>query len=530
MAQPPFFSGRQARHHNSGLRNKHLGVGCFIILIASLSDRTSILTSGVNYVNIKKVSEYVHEIPKDTQACMKVPVRIYASNGLVVKMKQDATFQQAANSACLPGVHSHTIVLPDGHQGYGFPIGGVAATDYETGVISPGGVGYDINCGVRVLRTNLDESDVRPKIRDLIDRLFDDVPTGVGRQGKIHLRNQAGVDEVLRGGSSWAVEQGFGWEEDLEHQEANGQLKIADPEQVSSSAKNRGLKQTGTLGSGNHFLEIQVVDDIYDGNAAKVMGIDRKGQVMVMIHSGSRGLGHQVCSDYIKVMTNAMRKYNIDVPDRELCSAPVTSDEGQAYLGAMSAAANYAFANRQSMMHWTREAIGKVMGQSPEDLDMHLIYDVAHNMGKVEEHDIDGKKTKVVVHRKGATRAFPPGHPEVPAKYRDVGQPVLIPGTMGTASYILIGNEKSMQLSFGSTAHGAGRFMSRSRAKRQFFGKEVQADLSKEGIIVRATKGVVIAEEAPGAYKDVDEVVKVSDAVGIATKAVRLRPIGVIKG
>ncbi|MFW9962643.1 MAG: RtcB family protein [Candidatus Sifarchaeia archaeon] len=461
---------------------------------------------------------------------MKVPVTIFASDDLVRKMKQDATFQQAANAACLPGIYKHSIVLPDGHQGYGFPIGGVAAMDYESGVISPGGVGYDINCGVRVLRTNLDEKDVRPNLRALIDQLFEDVPTGVGKQGKIDLRNHRGVDDVLANGASWAVEQGYGWEDDLAHQEANGKLDIANPSDVPDSAKNRGLKQSGTLGSGNHFLEIQVVDDIYDEAAAKLMGITRKKQIMVMIHSGSRGLGHQVCSEYIKIMTHAMRKYNINVPDRELCSAPTTSQEGQAYLGAMSAAANYAFANRQAMMHWTREAFAKVMGNSPEDLDMGLIYDVAHNMGKVETHDINGKKTKVVVHRKGATRAFPPGHPEVPLKYRDVGQPVIIPGTMGTASYILIGNQKAMDLTWGSTAHGAGRFMSRAKAKKRFFGKEVQEDLAQDGIIVRATKGIVIAEEAPGAYKDVDEVVKVSDAVGIATKAVRLRPIGVIKG
>ncbi|MFW9806926.1 MAG: RtcB family protein, partial [Candidatus Thorarchaeota archaeon] len=422
-------------------------------------------------VDINRVSENIHEIPLGTQECMKVPVTIFASDKLVQKMKQDATFKQATNAACLPGIYKHSIVLPDGHQGYGFPIGGVAATDYESGVISPGGVGYDINCGVRVLRTNLDESDVRPKIRDLIDQLFAEVPTGVGKQGKIDLRSQRGVDEVLSNGAEWAVDQGYGWKEDLEHQEANGRLDIANPDDVPESAKNRGLKQSGTLGSGNHFLEIQVVDDIYDEEAAKLMGITRKKQVMVMIHSGSRGLGHQVCSEYIKIMTHAMRKYNIILPDRELCSAPTTSKEGQQYLGAMSAAANYAFANRQVMMHWTREAFSKVMGSSPEDLDMGLIYDVAHNMGKVEEHDIDGRKTKVVVHRKGATRAFPPGHPEVPAKYRDIGQPVIIPGTMGTASYILIGNQKGMELTWGSTAHGAGRFMSRSRAKKQFFGK-----------------------------------------------------------
>lgn len=481
-------------------------------------------------MEIKKVSENIYEIPMGTQQCMKVPVRIYASDNLVKKMKQDATFTQATNAACLPGIYTHSIVLPDGHQGYGFPIGGVAATDYETGVISPGGVGYDINCGVRVLRTNLDEKDVRPKIRELIDRLFDEVPTGVGKQGKINLQSHRGVDEVLSGGAGWAIEEGYGWEADLENQEANGRIKLANPADVPNSAKDRGLKQSGTLGSGNHFLEIQLVDEIYDEGAAKAMGITRKGQVMIMIHSGSRGLGHQVCSEYIRKMTEAMRKYKIELPDRELCSAPITSPEGQAYLGAMSAAANYAFANRQVMMHWTREAFAKVMGQTPEDLDMGLIYDVAHNMGKVEEHNINGKRTKVVVHRKGATRAFPPGHPDIPIKYRDIGQPVIIPGTMGTASYILIGDQRSMELSFGSTAHGAGRLLSRTKAKGQFHGRDIQEKLAGEGIIVKATKGVVIAEEAPGAYKDVDEVVKVSDSVGIATKAVRLRPIGVIKG
>jgi tRNA-splicing ligase RtcB len=481
-------------------------------------------------LEIKKVAENLYEIPENTQQCMKVPVRVFASQKLLNKMRQDRTFEQGINVACLPGIYSHSTVLPDGHQGYGFPIGGVAATDYESGVISPGGVGYDINCGVRVLTTNLDEQDVRPKVRALIDRLFMDVPTGVGRSGKISLRGGKGVDEVLENGAAWAVEEGYGWDKDLDHIEAGGRIEFADASKVSQQAKKRGFNQVGTLGSGNHFLEIQIVDDIYDEVAAKAMGITRKGQVTVMIHSGSRGLGHQVCGDYIRTMTHAMRKYNIEVPDRELCSAPTTSEEGQAYLGAMSAAANYAWANRQTMMHWTREAFSKIMGQSPEDMEMNLVYDVAHNMGKVEEHDIEGKRRKVIVHRKGATRAFPAGHPETPAEYADIGQPVLIPGTMGTASYILIGNPRGMELTFGSTAHGAGRFMSRSRAKRQFFGKDVQRDLAKEGIIVRSTKAVVIAEEAPGAYKDVDEVVKVSDSLGIATKAVRLRPIGVIKG
>ncbi|MFW9846068.1 MAG: RtcB family protein [Candidatus Thorarchaeota archaeon] len=481
-------------------------------------------------LEIKKIAENLYEIPQGTKSCMTVPVRIYASDALVKKMRQDKTFEQGANVACLPGIYSHSTILPDGHQGYGFPIGGVAATDYERGVISPGGVGYDINCGVRVLSTNLDEKDVRPKVKTLIDQLFRDVPTGVGRGGKIHLQGNRGVEQVLSQGAAWAVEEGYGWEKDLDHIEAGGNLQIADPSKVSHQAKKRGFSQVGTLGSGNHFLEIQIVDEIYDEAAAKAMGITRQGQVTVMIHSGSRGLGHQVCSDYIKTMTQAMRKYNIQVPDRELCSAPTTSAEGQAYLGAMSAAANYAWANRQTMMHWTREVFSKIMNQPPEDMEMHLIYDVAHNMGKVEEHEINGQRRKVVVHRKGATRAFPAGHPETPSEYKDIGQPVLIPGTMGTASYILMGNQKSMELSFGSTAHGAGRFMSRTRAKKQFFGREIQSDLANRGIIVKSAKAIVIAEEAPGAYKDVDEVVKVSDALGIATKAVRLRPIGVIKG
>jgi len=446
-------------------------------------------------LSINKIAENLYEIPQGTKPCMTVPVKIYASGALVQKMKQDKTFEQGTNVACLPGIYSHSIILPDGHQGYGFPIGGVAATDYDNGVISPGGVGYDINCGVRVLTTNLDERDIRPKISSLIETLFRDVPTGVGRSGKIELQGTRGVDEVLNNGAAWAVEEGYGWEEDLDHIEAGGNLDLADASKVSQHAKKRGISQ-----------------------------------VAVMIHSGSRGLGHQVCSDYIKTMTQAMVKYNIQVPDRELCSAPTTSPEGQAYLGAMSAAANFAWANRQTMMHWTREVFSKIMGQSPEEMDMRLIYDVAHNMGKVEEHEIRGQRRKVVVHRKGATRAFPAEHPETPSEYKNIGQPVLIPGTMGTASYILIGNPKSMELTFGSTAHGAGRFMSRSRAKKQFFGKEIQSSLAREGIIVKSAKAIVIAEEAPGAYKDVDEVVRVSDSVGIATKAVRLRPIGVIKG
>lgn len=481
-------------------------------------------------MNAEKVGNLTYEISKGTQDCMRVPVRIYASSKLIQQIRRDKTLNQATNVACLPGIYKQSTVLPDGHQGYGFPIGGVAAVDYEEGVVSPGGVGYDINCGVRVLRTNMDEKDVRPKINALINRLYSDVPTGVGRKGKIRLDTDREIDNVLEGGSKWAVENGFGWESDLEHTEANGNLEMADASKVSDHAKGRGKPQVGTLGSGNHFLEIQKVDQIYNEKAAKAMGITREGQVTVMIHSGSRGFGHQVCSDYIKNMTRAMKKYNINVPDRQLCSAPVTSPEGQAYLGAMAAAANYAWANRQAMMHWTREAFSKVLGETPEDMDMQLIYDVAHNMAKIEEHEIDGKNRKVVVHRKGATRAFPPHHSETPTAYKEIGQPVLIPGTMGTASYVLVGDHRGMELSFGSTAHGAGRIMSRTQAKRDFYGRDVQRRLGGEGVVVKAQKGAVIAEEAPGAYKDVDEVVRVSDELGIATKVLRLTPMGVIKG
>jgi tRNA-splicing ligase RtcB len=481
-------------------------------------------------LNAEKVGNLTYEISKGTQDCMRVPVRIYASSKLIQQIRRDKTLNQATNVACLPGIYKQSTVLPDGHQGYGFPIGGVAAVDYEEGVVSPGGVGYDINCGVRVLRTNMDEKDVRPKINALINRLYSDVPTGVGRKGKIRLDTDREIDNVLEGGSKWAVENGFGWESDLEHTEANGNLEMADASKVSDHAKGRGKPQVGTLGSGNHFLEIQKVDQIYNEKAAKAMGITREGQVTVMIHSGSRGFGHQVCSDYIKNMTRAMKKYNINVPDRQLCSAPVTSPEGQAYLGAMAAAANYAWANRQAMMHWTREAFSKVLGETPEDMDMQLIYDVAHNMAKIEEHEIDGKNRKVVVHRKGATRAFPPHHSETPTAYKEIGQPVLIPGTMGTASYVLVGDHRGMELSFGSTAHGAGRIMSRTQAKRDFYGRDVQRRLGGEGVVVKAQKGAVIAEEAPGAYKDVDEVVRVSDELGIATKVLRLTPMGVIKG
>jgi len=416
----------------------------------------------------------------------------------------------------------------EAHQGYGFPIGGVAATDIEDGVLSPGGVGYDINCGVRVLRTNLERKDVESKIKELTQEIFTNVPSGLGSKRKIKLSIRD-LDELLAEGVSWSLRNGFGWEEDALHCEANGKLEGADPSKVSSRAKERGVSQVGTLGAGNHFLEIQYVEKVFDEEAAKVYGLS-ENQVTVMIHTGSRGLGHQVCSDYLRVMERAVRKYNINLPDRELAAAPGNSPEGQDYLAAMACAANFAWANRQSITHWVRESFQNVFGMSAEDLDMHLVYDVAHNIAKIERHKVNGEVRTVYVHRKGATRAFPPGHPEIPEKYRSVGQPVLIPGTMGTSSYILKGRQEAMELSFGSTAHGAGRVMSRHQAVRSFSGAGVKNKLMSKGIFVRAASIKVVSEEAPEAYKNVDEVAKASHDAGIASLVARLRPLGVVKG
>ncbi len=418
--------------------------------------------------------------------------------------------------------------MREAHQGYGFPIGGVAATDIEDGVLSPGGVGYDINCGVRVLRTNLERKDVESKIKELTQEIFTNVPSGLGSKRKIKLSIRD-LDELLAEGVSWSLRNGFGWEEDALHCEANGKLEGADPSKVSSRAKERGVSQVGTLGAGNHFLEIQYVEKIFDEEAAKVYGLS-ENQVTVMIHTGSRGLGHQVCSDYLRVMERAVRKYNINLPDRELAAAPGNSPEGQDYLAAMACAANFAWANRQSITHWVRESFQNVFGMSAEDLDMHLVYDVAHNIAKIEKHKVNGEVRTVYVHRKGATRAFPPGHPEIPEKYRSVGQPVLIPGTMGTSSYILKGRQEAMELSFGSTAHGAGRVMSRHQAVRSFSGAGVKNKLMSKGIFVRAASIKVVSEEAPEAYKNVDEVAKASHDAGIASLVARLRPLGVVKG
>jgi tRNA-splicing ligase RtcB len=479
-------------------------------------------------VQIEKISNYEWRIPKSYKQCMRTDSIVFADEFLLEKMNEDLTLEQAANVACLPGIEGYAYVMPDGHQGYGFPIGGVAGFDLEEGVISPGGIGYDINCGVRVLRTNLDEEDVRGRLKELVDSLFRNIPSGVGSTGKIRVSVRE-LDEVLDRGVEWAIEKGFGWKEDMEYIEEHGSWREADSSKVSNVAKQRGHEQLGTLGAGNHFLEIQVVDQIYNPDIAKVLGFDHVGQVAVMIHTGSRGLGHQVASDYLIVMERAMRKYGISVPDRELAAVPIKSKEGDDYFHAMAAAANFAWTNRQLITHWTRESFKEVFKKDPEELGLEIVYDVAHNIAKIEEHEIENKRYKVIVHRKGATRAFPPGHPAIPVKYKDIGQPVLIPGSMGTASYILVGVPEGYRTWY-SAPHGAGRWLSRGEAIRSYSPDRVISDLAKKGITVKAATKRVVSEEAPEAYKDVDKVVLVAQKVGIANPVIRLRPIGVVKG
>ena len=478
---------------------------------------------------LQRVSEYEWVIPKGAKPCMRVDAVIFADDFLIKKMMEDLTLEQAANVACLPGIQRSSFVLPDGHQGYGFPIGGVAGTAIdEDGVISPGGVGYDINCGVRLIRTNLDYDDVKPKLRELAEKLFRNVPSGLGKSGHIRL-SVTELNKVLDEGVMWAVQRGYAWADDPEHIEERGSWQLADSSKVSQRAKQRGAPQLGTLGSGNHFLEIQVVDHIYDPERAKAYGIDHVGQIVVMIHTGSRGLGHQVASDYLLIMERAMRKYGIRVPDRELASVPYSTREAQDYLRAMAAAANYAWTNRQLITYWVRESFKRVFHRDPDQLGLRIIYDVAHNIAKIEEHDVDGKRKKLIVHRKGATRAFPPGHPEIPADHRQYGQVVLIPGSMGTYSYVLAGIPEGSRTWY-TAPHGSGRWMSRERAIRTYNPSRVVEELASKGIIVRAANRRVIAEEAPGAYKPSDKVVMVADKVKIAKLVARLRPIAVVKG
>lgn len=472
--------------------------------------------------NLKKVSDLVWELPQDNE--MRVPGRIFVSKTLLDKVEGD-TYGQVANVATLPGIQKYSMAMPDVHLGYGFPIGGVAAFNQEEGIISPGGVGFDINCGVRLITTNLTRSETQPKVKPLIEQLFKNVPSGVGSRSKLRVDHQQ-LDEVFSQGARWAVEQGYGTQSDLEHCEENGCMKAADPSKVWEKAHERGRSQLGTLGSGNHFLEIQHVDQIYDEKAAQTFGL-QKDQIVVMVHCGSRGAGHQICSDYLKVLEKATRKYNIKLRDRQLVCAPITSQEGQDYFAAMSCAANYAWANRQVITHWVRETLNKFF---QTELELKLVYDVCHNIAKQETHQIDGKDMKVCVHRKGATRAFAPHHPDVPSDYQETGQPIIIPGSMGTASYMLHGTQEAMELTFGSTCHGAGRMMSRTRAKKQFYGENVRKDLMDKGIYVKAVSGAMIAEEAPGVYKSSDEVVEVVDQLGISKKVARLLPMGVAKG
>ncbi len=452
---------------------------------------------------------------------------IYVDETLEKELEVHA-IEQVANVATLPGIVGSSLAMPDIHTGYGFTIGGVAAFDLKEGIVSPGGVGYDINCGVRLLKSNLTRDEIAPKIKDIVEAFYRDIPTGVGSKGKLSLNTQE-HRKVLVMGARWVVEQGFGDMKDLEHTESGGCIEGADPDLISKKAYQRGSAQLGTLGSGNHFAEIQFVDEIYDEATANTLGLFRD-QITVMIHTGSRGFGHQVCTDFLEVMQRAVRKYNIELPDRELACAPFDSPEARDYMAAMRSAANYAWANRQFIMHWVIESFINILGAGPDTIGLSLVYDVAHNIAKVEEHVVDGKKRRLIVHRKGATRAFAPGHAELPADYKDTGQPVIIPGDMGRASFLLVGTEKGMEKSFGSTCHGAGRVMSRRQAIKKAKGRAIWREMEDKGIIVRAAGRGALAEEMSEAYKDVSDVVNVVHNAGLSRKVARLRPLGVIKG
>lgn len=478
---------------------------------------------------LKKIDNYHWEIPRSYKAGMAVPGLIFTDEAMLSHIWEEEVFQQVANVAFLPGIVGHSLAMPDIHWGYGFPIGGVAATRVEDGVVSPGGVGFDINCGVRLLRTNLTDEEVKPKIEKLVTDLFVNIPSGLGSEGKIRVSEKE-LDNVLTRGGRWAVERGYGEAEDIVVTEESGCLKGANPDKVSVRAKKRGIPQLGTLGSGNHFLEVEVVDEIYDREAAMVMGITDVGQVLVLIHTGSRGFGHEVCSDYLRLLGEAVKRYGINLPDRQLACAPVRSQEGQDYLEAMACAANYAWANRQCIAHWVRQSFIKVFDKSQRELGLEQIYDVAHNIAKIEEYPVEGKTLKLCVHRKGATRAFPAGNPAVPSIYRNIGQPVLIPGDMGRCSYVALGTEAAMKQSFGSTCHGAGRVQSRAAAKRSVRGADVARALAARGILVKASSMGSLAEEASEAYKDVTNVVEVAQNAGISRKVARAVPLGVIKG
>jgi tRNA-splicing ligase RtcB len=479
-------------------------------------------------LSLERIDGVRWRIPHEQRPDMRVDGLVFADDALMASLRGDPALEQVANVATLPGIVGASLAMPDVHWGYGFPIGGVAAMRRDDGVVSPGGIGFDINCGVRLLRSDLTRVELAPRLDRLADALFAAVPSGLGASIG-HRLSAAELDAVLLHGAIWAVEHDRGWAEDLERTEEGGRLPAADPSHISVRAHQRGADQLGTLGSGNHFLELDEVDEVYDPAAAAALGLF-KTQVVVFIHCGSRGLGHQVCTDHVAVMDRAMARYEIEVPDRQLACVPLDSPEGRAYLGAMAAAANFAWANRQTIGHAVRHALERVLGRTARSLGLDLVYDVSHNIAKFERHQVDGHEVEVCVHRKGATRAFPPGHPDVPAPYRAVGQPVLVPGDMGRCSFVAVGAPGSMVESFGSTCHGAGRALSRHAALKALRGVDVASQLAHEGIIVRAQRPALLAEEASLAYKDVTEVVRVAEAAGQLRRVARLRPLVVVKG
>lgn len=473
---------------------------------------------------LRKLDEYRYIIPTSYKPGMLIEGLIYANDELIKQIEKDQTMDQVANVATLPGLVGRSLAMPDAHQGYGFCIGGVAAADLDEGVVSAGGVGFDINCGVRLLASPFDDQDVRPKLEPLLNQIFRDVPCGTGRSGLLDV-SKTELDNVLRDGAQWAIKNGYGREEDAAHIEDYGKIPNGDPSKVSARAKERGHDQLGTLGSGNHFLEIQIVTEVFDDELAAKFGL-HQDQIVVLLHSGSRGLGHQVCTDYLDIMQSAMKRYGISIIDRQLACVPIKSPEGQDYLRAMAAAANFAFANRQMITHWARQAFQRIMGSG----NLKVVYDVCHNIAKIEDHEVDGGRKKVLVHRKGATRAFPKGHPSLPEELRDVGQPVLIPGSMGTCSYVLVGTQQAMKETFGTSCHGAGRAKSRTQAKRETTADQLLKELRGKGIFVRSQSKSGLTEEKPDAYKDVSLVVDVVHNAGIAKKVAKLVPIGVMKG
>ena len=478
--------------------------------------------------DFQRVGEYIWELPQDFRDDMRVPARLFGDAELFDAAFGDRTVEQLVNTATLPGIVKCAMAMPDFHQGYGFPIGGVAAMRADSGVISPGGVGFDINCGVRLMGTHLERDEIAPYMQELIPALYRACPSGVGGKGRERVSERE-LEQLVVQGAKWALKRGLARQEDVAHTEEHGCLPGADPGQLSARARERGRPQVGSLGAGNHFLEIDFVDQVYDAEAAEAFGL-WEGQAVVQIHCGSRGFGHQVCSDYVERLQSAVHKYNLQLPDRQLVCAPINSPEGRAYYGAMACAVNYAFVNRQVLAMGVREAFEQVLAGKVKDFDLFQVYDVCHNIAKFEEHEVDGRRMRLCVHRKGATRAFGPGFEGLPADYRDVGQPVLVPGSMGTASYVLVGTQKAMDLTFGSTCHGAGRMMSRTKARKKVRGSDLRDELEARGIVVRSGSMKGLAEEAPLAYKDVSRVVEVVHGLGIARKVARLRPLGVIKG